>query len=508
MNWRIDNKSAATANGMMPSGRGIGLWVYGLAGLLIVLSASSLIFIANLAWREADRRALESEQIRFSNALVDIHRQIAGDQIDVAHWDATFKALQNPIDQNFVEDELIEYLWEDYGFSSSFIVDYDGNLIARANKLDVDLDPVALDPDNLLFKLAKKTRAAWSEQHRSSNTVFADWYLPQSVLVEISQSTFAVIEGVPAFLSTVPVLPDQGRVSQKPLEPTILINAIHLNDTWINELAAQLSFNDLEFFASAPDRPHPTNFLIYGPDNSVIGHFKWNHAKPGREIWRTALPLVGLLATIIAIVAMIAATKITRLSRSLEESERKNRYFAHHDTLTGLPNRHHFSDRLGFALDTLPDQGFAKLACDLDRFKAVNDTFGHEAGDKVICAVADRLKSLIGSDGIASRIGGDEFIILITSYTTKDWLQQLADRICNSVSRPVEIQPGQSVQIGMSIGIACAPECGITDTSIIRSADAALYRAKENGRDTALFAQPVTDELNKNNFNNKVNLVR
>ncbi|MEP3049342.1 MAG: diguanylate cyclase [Roseibium sp.] len=495
MNWRKDYKSAESDKTSMRSTRRIGLWISGLAGLLIVLSASSLIFIANLAWREADRRALESEQLRFSNAITDIHRQIAGDQIDVAHWDATFKALQKPIDRRFIEDELIEYLWEDYGFSRSFIVDYNGTLIARANELEVDLEPVTLAPDTLLFKLAKKTRTAWAEHHRSTDTVFADWYLPQSALVEISQSTFAVIEGSPALFSTVPILPDQGRVGQRPMEPTILINAVHLNEDWINELASQLSFNDLRFFANAPERPHPTNFLIQGPDGKTIGHFRWNHSKPGREIWKTALPLVGLMATIIAIVGIFAATKITRLSRSLEESERRNRHFARHDALTGLPNRHQFTDSLKFALDGLPDRSFAVLACDLDKFKPVNDTFGHEAGDKVICTVAERLKSVINTDGLASRIGGDEFIILITHQTDRDWLQRLADRIRVSIAQPIEIFPGQFVEIGISIGIALAPDAGSAEADIIRAADMALYQAKDNGRNTAKFAKPEEKKI-------------
>jgi len=472
------------------AGRRITVWIYSLAALLIVLSTASLTFIAHVAWGEADRRALESEQLRMNNALGDVHRRIARDQLALAQWDKTFKALQTPVDRDFIENELIEDLWEDFDLDRTFVIARDGSLIAEAVESGVRFGSNPLPPGNLIRQLAEKTLAAFNRRQKNSSSVFAEWYMPQSALIDVSVFDFAVIDGNPAFLSAIPILPDEGHVDLGSDYPAILVNAVYLDDEWMVDLNDQLSFRDLRFYPGPPERMHPTNHLIFSSDGSIFGYFLWDHSKPGREIWVTALPLIVLLATIIAVVAFAVANKISRLSTSLEESERKNHHFARHDALTGLPNRHHFSDCLAYSLDSLPESGFAILACDLDRFKPVNDTYGHEAGDRVICNVADRLRILIGKEGVVSRIGGDEFIVLLTQHCDRSRLQSLAEQISFTVTSPIDIGGGQCVEIGVSIGIACAPECGTAEKDLIRMADLALYRAKDLGRNRFEFAAP------------------
>ena len=115
------------------AGRRITFWIYGLAALLIALSTASLTFVAHMAWREADKRALESEQFRLSYTLENIYREIARDQIAMAQWDAAFNALQTPIDKDFIESEFVDDLSGDFGFHRTFLVAPDGRLIAQAN---------------------------------------------------------------------------------------------------------------------------------------------------------------------------------------------------------------------------------------------------------------------------------------------------------------------------------------------------------------------------------------
>ncbi len=477
------------------AGRSIRFWIYGLAALLIFLSTASLTFVAHMAWREADRRALESEQFRFNNTLQTFYREIARDQIALAQWDKSFNALQEPIDRDFIRSEFIEDLWEDFGLSRTFLVRPDGSLLAQAIENQTRFDRLVLPADNVVRQLADKTREEFERRQGTSSSVFSEWYVPQSALMGMVNTTFAMIDGSPALLSAIPVLPDDGHVRFDSDYPVILVNAVYADDEWIADLYERLAYRDLEFFPGAPERRHPTNHLVHAADGTVFGYFRWNNSKPGREIWFMAMPLILLLASIIAVVAFAAANRISRLSASLEESERKNRHFARHDALTGLPNRHHFSDCLSFALDGLPDRGFAVFACDLDRFKPVNDTYGHEAGDTVICTVADRLSQLVGNEGVVSRIGGDEFILLLTQPMNRDMLVAHADRILNEIARPIGIGDGQTVEIGVSIGIARAPDCGSTEKDLIRMADMALYRAKETGRNCFEFAGPHSLEV-------------
>ncbi len=498
--FRLKKKtSEATHPGLEApeAGRRITVWIYSLAALVIFLSTASLTFIAHMAWGEADRRALEAEQMRLTNTLKDIHRQVARDQVTMAQWDDTFNALQAPLDREFIEDELIGDLWEDFNLDRTFVVMPDGTLIAQAIRDDVLIENRQLPAENLVRKLAEQTAAAFRKRQDGSNSVFAEWYMPQSALLETSQSGFALIDGSRAFLSAIPVLPDEGHVRLEGDYPAILVNAVYIDQDWLTGLNEQLGYRDFRFFPGEPERKHPTNYLVQAADGSTFGYFRWDHSKPGREIWIMTLPLIVLLASIIAIVAFALATKISRLSASLEESERKNRHFARHDALTGLPNRHHFSDCLAFSLDGLPDRGFAIFACDLDRFKPVNDTYGHEAGDRVICTVADRMRLLVGKDGVVSRIGGDEFIVLFTKHTDRDRLAALADEIRRSIAEPIDIGGGQQVDIGVSIGIASAPESGTSEKDLIRMADMALYRAKDKGRNAYEFAGPHSLEAAK-----------
>ncbi|MEM8703660.1 MAG: diguanylate cyclase [Pseudomonadota bacterium] len=472
------------------TGRQIKFWIYGLAALLIAMSAASLTFIAHLAWVEADRRSLESEKLRFSSNLNNYTQMIAVDQFDLAQWDETFTALQDPPDRAFIEEQLVLDLWETFDLERTFVVAADGTLIAQAVEDRIRFADGKTEAAPVIRRLAERTREKFSERKRQSNSAFADWYLPQSVLLKVSGSEFAVIDGQPALLVAVPVLPDDGDVAAGTDYPAVLINAVYVDDILVAELNDTLNYSDLRFTSGAPARGHPTNHLIRTADGSVIGYFRWNQEEPGHQIWLMALPLVLLLTVIISTVAIAAAAKISRLSSQLAESERKNHHFANHDALTGLPNRHHFSDRLAYSIDSLPDAGFALFACDLDRFKPINDTHGHEAGDRVLCCVADRFKHQFSDDSVVCRIGGDEFIVLVTKYESVTELEEIAESLRKSMAVPIEIGGGNSVQIGVSVGIATAPECGLNDKDLIRLADLALYRAKENGRDKVEFASP------------------
>ncbi|WP_157738655.1 diguanylate cyclase domain-containing protein [Labrenzia sp. VG12] len=475
-------------------GRSITFWVYHLAALLIFLSTASLTFVAYMAWLEADKRALESEQFRLSYTLENIFREIARDQIVVAQWDTSFNALQAPLDKDFIEEEFIEELAQDFGFQRTFLVGVDGNLLAQAIEDNTRFDDIVLAPDNQVRQLAETTRQAFEDRKKASSSVFAEWYVPQSALIGIAATSFTVLDGSPALLSAIPVLPDDGNVRFTSHYPVILVNAVYLDKDWLADLNERLAYRDLKFFTGTPERMHPTNHLIHAADGSVFGYFKWDHAKPGRDIWMMAVPMIVVLALITAVVAFTAANRISRLSASLEESERRNRHFALHDPLTGLPNRHHFSDCLSYSLDGLPESGFAVLACDLDRFKPVNDSYGHEAGDKALCVIAERLSKLVSEDGVVSRIGGDEFIILLTQSTDRQALSSLAQQILSDIARPIDLGDGRSVEIGISLGIAAAPECGTNEKDLIRMADMALYRAKENGRNGFEFAGPHSVE--------------
>jgi len=173
----------------------------------------------------------------------------------------------------------------------------------------------------------------------------------------------------------------------------------------------------------------------------------------------------------------------------LETSRAQAQYLAFHDSLTGLPNRALFEDRLALAL-ARREATVAVLLLDLDRFKIVNDTMGHQAGDALIRDFGTRLVSLTRECDTIARLGGDEFAILIENAELAE-LRNLATRIVEDIRRPFEIC-GVEVLVGVSVGIAVSPPSGVAPLELVRRSDIALYQAKVGGRNAyRLFSQDM-----------------
>lgn len=161
-------------------------------------------------------------------------------------------------------------------------------------------------------------------------------------------------------------------------------------------------------------------------------------------------------------------------------AERHVRQLAYNDTLTGLPNRSLFLDQLTRSLDRSAARNsmFAVLFLDLDRFKYVNDTLGHEVGDRLLTAMAQRIKGCVRNDDCVARLGGDEFTILLEDIPNPGVAGSVAQNICRTVSAPLEID-GQEIFVTASIGISVYPTDGTDVSTLLRHADTAMYRAKQ-----------------------------
>lgn len=173
------------------------------------------------------------------------------------------------------------------------------------------------------------------------------------------------------------------------------------------------------------------------------------------------------------------------------QAEARIAHMAHHDALTGLPNRLLFHERLDEALLRVCRDGenLAVLYLDLDLFKNVNDGLGHPAGDKLLVAVADRLRTCLRLSDMVARFGGDEFAVLQLGLAGPNEAGMLAERIVTLLNEPYDIE-GHQVVIGVSVGIALAPADGETAEQLLGNADMALYQAKEDGRRNFCFFQP------------------
>jgi diguanylate cyclase (GGDEF)-like protein len=170
---------------------------------------------------------------------------------------------------------------------------------------------------------------------------------------------------------------------------------------------------------------------------------------------------------------------ITERKRSQEIIQ----YQAHHDVLTGLPNRKHFTNYLinTLAEATATDERLAVVFIDLDRFKQVNDSLGHDVGDLLLKGIGDRMQEFLQAEDMLARWGGDEFILLLRKVVSADRTLELAQRMLKALEHPF-ICDGRELQIGASIGISLYPFDGKNMDTLVKNADTAMYRAKQSGR--------------------------
>jgi len=229
----------------------------------------------------------------------------------------------------------------------------------------------------------------------------------------------------------------------------------------------------------------------------------WEPARPGdmlaKRIGYAAIP--PLAVTALLFVLVVANTR--RVARNLAESHARAESLAGQDPLSGLPNRLLFGQTLDLSLRGLDDQiragaqgeGFALMFLDLDRFKEVNDAYGHQAGDALILQVAQRLQRLLERGDTLARFGGDEFAVLQMGVGCDEDARALAARILHALSEAFTIA-GNRVNIGISIGIALAPRDSCDRETLMRMADTALYEAKSEGRNrSAFFHREMDDAL-------------
>jgi diguanylate cyclase (GGDEF)-like protein len=441
------------------------------AAALIVLFAFGMVFVGLRSSQEADRRARENDLTLFENTLNSRFMLLARDQHALAAWNAYFAHGAAKAGTLSSADAMVNALWYEFGHDRTLLIGPDGRLLAYAREGMVVEAPDAIPLDADLKMLIDKALARYRAE-------------PGAPPGSLFEAAFQRIEDQPALLSAM-VLTDP---AQPEKAPGVLISVKFIDGDLLEYLNAQLSFTALSFNANPPDDLPPTHRLLTSLSGQKLGAFLWADNYPGAAIWSVIWPLIVLIGLVMAMAGLLIARKLGGMTNVVERSERRTRHMARHDSLTGLANRLHFGEELKAAVDLLPGTPFAIIACDLDRFKAVNDTFGHAAGDKVIREVAVRMRETVGQAGLVSRTGGDEFIILMRGTSDARDLAELGRRLIAAISAPIVLDDGAVTDVGASLGIAQAPQCGDNAASIMRAADEALYEAKATGRGRLVFA--------------------
>ncbi len=218
----------------------------------------------------------------------------------------------------------------------------------------------------------------------------------------------------------------------------------------------------------------------------------WNRRRDG-ELYPQWLTLNGVRDAGGAVTHYVGV--FTDISK-LRKTEERLTHLTHHDPLTDLPNRLLVMSRLEHAIERAQRRGgrLAVMMLDLDRFKNVNDSLGHQVGDALLRGVADRLRARLREEDTLGRLGGDEFMVLIEDLDTPEHAAQVADGIIGALAAAFALDNGQEVFMRASVGISLYPEDGTDYMALVRNADAAMYRAKAKGRNTYGF---YTEDLTR-----------
>ena len=210
--------------------------------------------------------------------------------------------------------------------------------------------------------------------------------------------------------------------------------------------------------------------------------------------YRTSLIAALSLCAGAALLFGLPALAWYRRTKEKQQADRRIQFLAHHDALTGLANRAQLIQSLEAALAVLPlrHDGFAVYFLDLDRFKRVDNSLGHDGGDSLLKTVAERLRAVIRIEDVVARLGGDEFVVLQTGVTSKVHAEDFARRIIAAVTAPMKLRDRPFVAT-VSVGVALAPADGTNPERLLKSADLALYKAKTDGRNCIRFFLPEMD---------------
>lgn len=299
-------------------------------------------------------------------------------------------------------------------------------------------------------------------------------------------AAFSVVEGQPTYLVVAPIRPDFGNTPIGATRYDLRVSIHDVDQAFLADLSKSVLVEHMSL-ASWPNRAPEgdAQLMLTGAAGQRVATLHWRTQRHLGDLIARLAPFALALLLVVGLAAVLVLRFIRRSTLDLSET----RHQARHDELTGLANRRLLMERLADALAN-PREGAALLFVDLDRFKDVNDIWGHEAGDAALRTAAKRIKRRFPRDTVA-RFGGDEFVVLLSGDL--DTARKPGAALLAVLGEPHVID-GVEVALPGSIGIAAVSDPGVTADELLRRADLALYQAKTRGRSRVVAFEPTMDD--------------
>ena len=287
------------------------------------------------------------------------------------------------------------------------------------------------------------------------------------------------LNGRPAAASAMLMKPStEGYVTPKDNWP-VLVSVRYLDGGFLSELSARNLIAAPRFSRTAEAEDGEYRIDLRTEWGQLIGYLIWQPELPGRRIMWKLIPVNLAILLGLALFMLLLGRRLRNVGTELATAESQAAHLAFHDSLTGLPNRALFQRTLDqIAGDDAPD--FALVLLDVDEFKLINDTLGHDAGDAVLIAFADRLRSAVRETDLVARLGGDEFALLLSGGNGPPELESFSANLLNLLDAPC-VYDGKTIPCHASIGSSLSSD-GDAPCDVLKHADLALYEAKASGR--------------------------
>lgn len=446
-----------------------------LVGVLLCVAAIVIIvfFAANSLDGYAGEKSLEKTQ-----RLLDLEvRRLADLSLEYGWWNEAVEMVIYKRDLEWSETYVGVYLQDRYGLEAIVSLGPDGELVYGRYRDEVlqQLRPSVLTSANLDGLIREAV-----------DTDFSD---------PVPALGFVNIAGTPAIaaVTTYAVYEPTELNANQSHGALILIKL--LDQELLSKWSDDFHITGLTFSTNKSGADHDHSIALSGPDDHLLGHLEWSPERPGQQFLALVLPWAGGTGLLMILACLFFYTKLRTYSRiahshfeELVSSREVLFQQAQFDFLTGLVNRPLFLELVSREMNRCirHDEKAAVVYIDLDGFKAVNDSLGHDVGDELLCLVSEELRNSVRGEDVVARFGGDEFCLLLNGITDASDIERVLGEIQSQFLRPVSIG-NRKVVIGVSAGIVIIPDDTADCSTVFRYADMAMYAAKKHGQNGYRF---------------------
>ncbi|WP_206524647.1 EAL domain-containing protein [Devosia sp. 1566] len=462
-----------------------------MATVSLCLALALVLAFAVAAWwavHRIDTRELVEEQHYIAAGIAARKERIAMEQDSSAAGDDAVVNLR-AANQTWIAQNLVEWMGTFFKHDRVYVIAPDNRVVRAANEgvtAEPEVDPRDLPTVEALTQLLRQEMAAVSAAMSDSTAAITGLGLSE---------TARLTDGQLAFVSIRPVVPTSRAVTQTPGSEFLHVSVVLLGSGFLDQLGRQAGLTDLRI--GGPGKGSGTLPLLSNAGR-IVGFVVWTPIKPALALLKDSAPAaLGLLLLGSAGMGGLLVW-LRRTTLQLEQSQAQIEFLAFHDPLTGIANRALFEVRLQEALqyEYLAKAKVALVCIDLDKFKEINDTLGHAAGDQLIKQVARRLSATLPEGATLTRLGGDEFALVQPGVVSDGHARFLCQSMLDSFHDPF-VLGGEAVNVTASLGVALEAGDAVSTAEMMRCADVALYAAKAAGRNCFRIYDLSMDQLRR-----------